>query len=381
MGRCTATPAGRLCSRWAVFPAAAILCAAITTLVGSGCAGRAYDAARLPANLIAPPAENVEIIDLSGLATYSVSNELIDRGDVLNVTLLTDYGNLATTTTPVRVGEDGYGDVPLIGKVPLAGLELEGAEQAIASAAVHRGVFRDPHVTVTMKRQRISRITVIGGVERPGVYELPRGNCSLLAALVAAGGLSDEAGPDVEIRRPDAYNATPDLFSPQPPRTAWDGTTDLASFNQTSPAPPGTIRVNLVSATREGKGNYLLRDGDVINVAKRAPKPVHVLGLVNSPGPYELPVNQDYHLLDVLSDAGGRRSQLADKVHIIRRLPGESEPVMIHASIGEAKLTHEANVRLAAGDVVSVEETPLTFVMDVLSSFVRVGLSSSLPLF
>jgi len=349
-------------------------------LAGSGCAGRVYDASRLPANLIAPPAENVETIDLSGLATYAVSNELIDRGDVLDVTLVTNYGNLATTTTPVRVGEDGHGDVPLIGKVPLAGLELEGAEQAIASAAVHRGVFRDPHVTVTMKRQRMSRITVVGGVKRPGVFELPRGNCSLLAALVAAGGLSEDAGPDVEIRRPVQYSTTPDLFPPRP-RTAQGTAAELTSFNQPSPAPPGVIRVNLVSATRDGKGSYILRDGDVVNVAKRAPKPVHVLGLVNSPGPYELPVNQDYHLLDVISDAGGRRSQLADRVRIIRRLPGESEPVMIHASIREAKFNQKANVRLAAGDVVSVEETPLTFVMDVLSSFVRVGLSSSLPLF
>ena len=52
---------------------------------------------------------------------------------------------------------------------------------------------------------------------------------------------------------------------------------------------------------------------------------------------------------------------------------------MINASIREAKLIDQANVRLAAGDVVSVEETPLTFVLDTLHKFARVGFSATIP--
>lgn len=331
--------------------------------------------------MAAPRTENLQTIDLSRLATYSVSNELIDRGDVLDVTIVTNFGNLATTTTPVRVGEDGTADIPLIGKVPLAGLELDGAEQVIASAAVHRGVFRDPHVTVTMKRQRVNRVTVIGAVNNPGVYELPRSSCSLLAALVAAGGLSKQAGADVEIRRPLQHNGPPNMFPFQPPRVADEAGTELASFSRVSTAAPKTVRVNLVSATKEGKGSYYLNDGDVIMVTKRAPKPIHVMGLVHQPGQYELPIDQDLHVLDALAMAGGRTSQLADNVWIIRQLPGQVEPARIKISVQQAKRSGKANLRLAAGDVVSVEETPITFAMDVLSRFIRVGLSSALPLF
>ena len=61
-------------------------------------------------------------------------------------------------------------------------------------------MFQKPHVTVTMKRQRKNAIMVIGAVKEPGLKELPRGSCSLLAALVSAGGLSEDAGTDVEIR-------------------------------------------------------------------------------------------------------------------------------------------------------------------------------------
>jgi hypothetical protein len=55
--------------------------------------------------------------------------------------------------------------------------------------------------------------------------------------------------------------------------------------------------------------------------------------------------------------------------------------VRIRVSIREAKRDGEANVRLAAGDVVSVEETPATFVLDLMRNFIRFGLSSSVPLF
>ncbi len=135
-------------------------------------------------------------------------NQRIDRGDVLDITLGTGYSDQINNTTPARVADDGTINVSLVGKVFVGGFELEGAEQAIAAAGVSRGVFRDPHVTVTMRAQRINRITVIGSVEKPGVYEIPRGSSSLLAAIVSAGGLSKTAGTEVELRHP-AHAAGP----------------------------------------------------------------------------------------------------------------------------------------------------------------------------
>ena len=60
---------------------------------------------------------------------------------------------------------------------------------------------------------------------------------------------------------------------------------------------------------------------------------------------------------------------------VIRRMPGQSEPARIRVSVREAKLSDEANIRLTGGDTVSVEETPLTFFVDTLGRFVRVGMS------
>jgi polysaccharide biosynthesis/export protein len=341
-----------------------------------GCGGgRLYHATNLPIEFLAPKVENAQTVDLSRLATFSVSSELIDRGDVLEVTIETGYGVERGSTTPVRVADDGTAHVPLVGKVPVAGLELEAAEQAIASAAVQRGVFRSPSVTVVMRRQRSNKITVIGAVESPGVYELPRASSQLLAAIVEAEGLSEDAGTDVEIRRPARTIVT---AAPEQPNSNYGAP---PAKPQTTTRPATSTRINLVEAAEQGSGGMYLEDGDVVMVERRAPQPVHVIGLVNKAGQFELPPSQDLHLLDVIALAGGTSSQVADKIHVIRRPPGQQEPVVIEVSLGEAKRDGKGNLRLAPGDVVSVEQTPATVMLGALNNFVRFGLSGTIPLF
>ncbi|HUT13035.1 MAG TPA: polysaccharide biosynthesis/export family protein [Thermoguttaceae bacterium] len=353
---------------------------AVAVVLGTaGCATRVYQATELPVEFLAPATQNVQEIDLSRLPNYAVNSQLIDCGDVLEVTIVTNYASLSTTTTPVRVGENGVANIPLIGPVELARLELEGAEQAIAAAAIARGLFQRPHITVTMKRQRTNKVTVVGAVNEPNEYELPRGSSSLFAALVAAGGLSEDAGADVEIRRP-VRGSVPGSLEP-PGQTLADGS---AGYQSVEPHPPygaQVRRVNLAQAVSGGEDGAHLGDGDVVNVMKRAPKPIYVIGLVRQPGEVEMPANQDMYMLDALAKAGDRSMQVADKVYVIRRVPGQSQPVVIQSSVRRAKVDGAANVRLAPGDIVSVEETPATVVLEALKSFLRFGFSSAVPMF
>jgi polysaccharide export outer membrane protein len=353
----------------------------ITSLLGGGCARNIVDARRLPIEYEAPYVENAQTIDLSQLSAPTISNDSIDRGDVLDVTVATSYSASADrhpATSPVRVGDDGFADVPLIGRLPLAGLNLSAAEQAIEAAGIERGVFRDPVVTVTMRRQRMSRVTVLGAVEKPGIYEIPHGSCALLNALVAAGGLSKEAGTEVELHRPIRAGATQ-----QAAASGADSSIVQAQYaveQAVPPAEPGTWRVDLNQAAMRQE-SYGLTDGDVVMVLKRDPHPIHVLGLVRESGEFELPVNREMRLLDALAKAKGVSSQVADKVHVIRQIPGHTEPLVINISLREAKTSGKGNIRLASGDVVSVEQTPATIMYDTLNNFVRVGISGGIPLF
>mgnify|MGYP000997852313 FL=1 len=346
----------------------------IAVLFLGGCAG-GYRASQLPAEFAAASSANLEAVDLSRLSHYATNSQLIERGDVLDVTLVTDFSRLLTSTAPSRVGDDGQAMIPLIGPVSVVGMELPEAEQAIRSAAMARNVFRNPQVTVVMRRKRTNRITVAGAVQTPGVYEIPCSSASLLSALLAAGGLASEAGPDVEIRRP--LSGREGLFG-EPPRLAQEGMARPVSYEALgAPTGPQVIHVNLMQTSKGGDRASLLQDGDVVFVPKQAPKPVYVLGLVKKPGEYKMPVHQDLYVLDALALAGGAETSVADKVMVVRRVPDRDEPVVIRVSISEAKMSGSANLRLAPGDIVSVEHTPQTVVVESIKTMLRFGFSAT----
>ena len=376
----------------------------------SGCArGRVIQATQMPASLAAAPLENSQILDMSRLASEPVSSELIERGDVVEVTIETgytgekDHGNNATRT---RVGDDGAIVVPIVGPVTIAGMEPPAAEQAIANASIERGVYRQPQVTVMMHQQRTSRVTVLGAVEKPGTYELPRTHCSLLSAIVEAGGLAKEAGTVIEVRH-GASNSRPGSRANDHERTASGGGHALTSYepqsgpalsassigadsrNVTGQSPGadstsqtgGTVRIDLVSVARQGRLEHAIRDGDVIMVEKRDFQPIQVLGLVTKPGVFEMPANKNVHVLDAVALAGGVSTPWADKIHLIRTAPGGGEPAVIEISMREAKNQGQGNLLMAPGDTLSVEMTPTTVFMDTVKQFAHFTFGASVPIF
>ncbi len=260
------------------------------------------------------------------------------------------------TPAVVRVSDAGAVDVPMVGPVQVGGLEAYDASQRIADAAIQRGIFRQPHVMLEIKTKAVNRITVMGAVKKPGTHELPRASSDLAAALAAAGGLTDEAGTVVEIiRQPSLGAIQPASYDPQ-------GTDQLA---------PQTFRVDL--AAPGGLGDYRLSDRDMVMAPPRDKEMLFVTGLATKPGQYEMPSNREVRLLDAVAMAGGSASPVADKILVIRRVPGRPEPISIGASLSAAKRNGRENLVLGAGDVVSIEQTPATAVADAFLKLFRVS--------
>jgi polysaccharide biosynthesis/export protein len=350
--------------------------------IGSGCNNGAYRVSNLPAECMAPSTINAETINLAGLADTAVSSQIIQLGDVLELTMVTDYEKMGTTTTPVRVANDGTVIVPLVGKVGVVGLEVEQAEQIIAAESIARGVYRNPCITLTMKQCRTNKITVVGAVDKPGAVDLPRASSSVLNALVAAGGLTKDADSEVEIRRTDARNLPPNQSTAGNLQAADKNRNNMvqASYQQQAASGPPVIRVNLNSVAAGAEQLPDLHDGDVVYVAKRTPKPIYVIGLVRKPGEYPYPINQEIRVLDAIALAGGCSNALAEDVLVIRRPPGKAEPVRIAVGIQAAKQGQD-NVALAPGDTVSVEQSPPTAVLDFIQNFIRVGFGATMSMF
>jgi len=341
---------------------------------GSGCKSGIYQAANLPPVLSAPTALDLETINLSGLASSSVSVDIIQPGDVLDISIVNDFTKLTTATTPIRVADDGSLAVPLVGNVRVGGLDVRRAEQVVNAESITRGYFRTPCITLTMKKCFVSKVAVVGAVKKPGSYELPRGSTSLMAALVAAEGLSKEAGPIVEIRHTDSRQAA--VADPGNGAVA-------ASYQQpvdANAASPSITTVDLTAASAGGTPLPELHDGDVVNVTKRTLKPVRVIGLVSKQGEYAYPTNQEIRVLDALALAGGVSNPVAEDIIVIRRMPNAPEPVRIAVSLQAAKNGRD-NIALAPGDTVSVERTPMTVLISTLQTLMHFSFGSSIRTF
>lgn len=364
-----------------------LIALAIVALSTVGCAGRVVRARRLPAQWQAANVSNARIVDLGRLSTPTPSSTLIEPEDVVDVSINSGIDPTAqAAAVPVRVGPDGKASIALIGDVEVAGLEPHAAEQEIAKAAVDRGIYRVPQVTVTIRKKATNRITVIGAVEKPGVIEVPRGQSTLLTALVSAGALSKNAGTKVEVRRNSAEAIARRNAAAGGVRLAaaeQDGEEVGDAVPQAVPVPAETITIDLANLDDSGSQNLDLADGDVVRVEARDPLPINVIGLVRKPGQYEVPVNKPLHVLDALALAGERSNPWADKAIIKRHVRGQSEPIVIQTSISMAKRDNASNVRLAPGDAVSIEETPQTVTYNVLSSIFRLNVMAggSIPLF
>jgi len=306
-----------------------------------------------------------------------VSNERVACGDVLEVSLAAGLGADAISRFPIRVGDDGTAFLPEIGSLPLAGLDLPGAEETIAAACVHRGLYRQPQVTVTMRRQRVNRITVVGAVKEPGIHELPREASYLMAAIVAAGGLDEDAGTSVEIRRPAAGSR---LASDGPSSSA-ESAVQFASQGSGVPQQRvDLVCLDLANSILDGTASNYLDDGTVVRVERRHPAPVQVVGLVQKPGQYDFPVNHELRVFGAVAVAGGLSHKLANKVFVIRDRPDGEGTAVIEVDLRTAKHNAQENLRLAPGDIVSVEQTPLTVMMDVIEA-IPFAIGATMPIF
>lgn len=347
--------------------ALASLCLSIILMGSVGCQSVAnFKAANLPDDLRALAETDSESIDLSQIASRSINENVIYPGDVLEIAISSGIEQAASPAIPIRVDDRGQINVPLVGDVRVADLSLTDAERMIHEASVQREIYRNPHVSVLMRERRTIKVRVLGEVSTPGVYRLPAAGSDLLAAIVAAGGLSAKAGTIVEVRHPTQNNQ------------ASHGVR-LATFEQIDGQPTQTVQLDLREASTLPTNQLVVGDGSVVMVMPKKERSISILGLVRKPGNYDLPADENLRLLDGLALAGDRTLSVANRVRVIRQKPDDEDPVIIAVNVRQAKKNGKENLLLAPGDTVVVEETPMTFTLSTIQGFLRFGFSSAIP--
>ena len=351
---------------------------AVLTLILSGCqSGMSYRAAELPADLAAPQAFNGQQFDLSRLGNTGAGADLIQPRDTLAVRVSSGNDDEEPQNVDFKVAENGTIDIPFIGPVNVAGLTESQAADAIRTSSVQRQIFMRPAVSVAFAKKHMHQVTVAGAVARPGKYDIRASASTLATAILAAGGLTEKASSRITVHSPSGStsgNRSSGVAQNAILEVGHDsGSTETSKVHTDSG--PKITQVSLLSPeASQAASRQNLPDGTVVTVQEQPARFVTVMGLTGN-RTIEMPYDRELRLLDALAQAGGPRYSpwIANKLKVVRPHPQTGEAVAIRLYLGEAQRNRDANIPLAAGDVLSVEETPLTFTISTIGQLLGVG--------
>jgi polysaccharide export outer membrane protein len=242
------------------------------------------------------------------------SDLLIGAGDLVEVSV---YG-APDFTRQVRVSDSGEISLPLLGQVKVGQLSIHDAETQIAKQLADGGFFNAPQVSVLVKEYASQGISVLGEVQKPGIYPLP-GQRSLFDALSAAGGITPKAGKAISVTHRNRPQEAQNVVLP-------------------------------AGGTLPPESNVPVFPGDTVVVSKAGI--IYVVGDVRMPGGFVME-NSELTVLQAVAMAQGTNIEAKlDKTVLIRKTPqGHQEIPILLSQVMAAKIP---DVKLEADDVVFI---------------------------
>lgn len=225
-----------------------------------------------------------------------------------------------------RVSEEGTINLPLIGDVPAKGLtDVELA--ARLKALLESKYVQRASVSVQVREFRSAPISVIGAVKQPGNLAFS-GRWTLLEAISAAGGLTEDHGNTIYVLR-----------------HADNGLSDQVSVN-----------VDDLMVRADPDANLPIFANDIINIPAKVEITVFCLGQVKQPGAVVFQSTERITLLTAIARAGGLTDRASSKIQIKRqdRAGRDVEQEVNYKRIVAGK---DPDVELKSGDIVIVKES------------------------
>jgi polysaccharide export outer membrane protein len=276
-----------------------------------------------PARPPAPPPEAAASVAPGTTQEPRTTEHRLGPEDLLEISVF----EVPQLNRTVRVTEGGTISLPLLGEMAVRGLTVSQLETNLREALA-RGYVEDPQVSVFVKEYRSRKVSVIGAVGAPGVYEI-LGPRTLLEVLSQAGGLTERSGGKIYILR-DMKN---------------NGEQRIA------------VNVADLMENRDQSLNVPIEPGDIISIPIDRPAYVYVDGAVRTPGRIEQLASRPLSLLQAIARAGGPtdRADLRN-VQVLRR--GEDgEQTLIEVNLKKVRKGEEPDPTLRDGDIVVVRET------------------------
>src|SRR5882762_7179304 len=260
------------------------------------------------------------------------STYLLGPGDQLEISApeLTELAN-----KQVRVDGEGDIEVPLGGRVHVAGLTAQKTEEELNK--VLSTYIRHPQVIVDVAEVRSQPVSVIGAVNTPGVHQV-QGHKTLLEMLALAGGIRQDAGYSVRITRELEWGCLP------LPNVHLDpsGKFTIAELN-----------LKKIMEAKNPEENIQIYPHDVISVPKA--EMVYVIGEVRRSGGFVLGEHQSMSVLQALSLAEGLNTGADPRHAKIMRLQHDADQrVEMPVDVKDALNGKKPDVPLQGEDILFI---------------------------
>ena len=280
---------------------------------------------------VAPDVQSVE--GTSAPAERLGGNYIIGPEDVLDVEVF----NVPELAKSVRVANDGTIVLSLIGRVKAAGLTSEQLREEVENR-YGETYLQNPQVSIFIKEFHAQPVSIIGAVERPGLYQLT-GPRSLIEMLAMAGGLakrsSTPAGRTLFVTRKGGFEDIP-----------------LAEGMNLVASDKLEINIQRLLYSHEDTLNIRIHPLDIISVAKA--DIVYVVGDVRKPGGFVLEDRERVTVLQALAMAEGLLSTAAkSSARIIRQSPDGARHE-IPLDLGKVLAGKAQDAELASNDILFV---------------------------
>ena len=236
--------------------------------------------------------------------------------------------------TAARIDPSGNLDLPLVGKVKVAGESVSQLEAALTQKLAK--YVRDPQVSVTVSDYKSQPVSVLGAVNTPGTYNLT-GPTTLAQVLSKAGGLRNDAGNTVNITRSQTWGAIP------LPNAKIDASGQFTTAD---------VNVKSLMDAKNPRDNIMMQPTDVISVPRA--DLVYVVGAVNKPGGFVLNERENMSVLQAVSMSEGLTKTSSPKGAKILRGGMTEGRKEIPVNLSKILSGNQPDVPLLANDILFV---------------------------
>ena len=262
----------------------------------------------------------------------------VGPGDVIEVSV-PQVKELAFVTT--RVAGDGTISLPLLGTFRAGGHSEESVRQEIRTRL--GAIMYDPQVTVFVREYKSRKVSVIGSVPQPGLYEPATPTDTIFDMLAQARGPSPDAARTV-VFIPNTGRTTGDVSATSKDLEALLRNVDPIVFN---------LR-DMDAAMSEVVMSLPVRPGDVIMIPEAGS--VFIQGWVAKPGYYK--ISHDLSMLSVVAAAGGAMFPADMAAARLIRSEASGDRKIFDVDLQSVARGLKPDVYVQNGDVIEIGATP-----------------------